>query len=94
MTDSDSQIQSMKSGFGFITPALGGSNLFFFHGEVINADFNDLRAGDPVRYAIGRTTMDRAQSISMSPSQHSLEWCSHGDFSNNPADLREADRDS
>jgi cold shock CspA family protein len=27
--------------------------LFFFHAEVMNADFNDLRVGDPVEYAIG-----------------------------------------
>ena len=50
----DGVIQSLKSGFGFITPAAGGPNLFFFHAEVINADFNDLRVGDSVKYAIGR----------------------------------------
>jgi cold shock CspA family protein len=51
---SDGIIQSLKSGFGFITPASGGPNLFFFHAEVINADFNDVRIGDPVKYAIGK----------------------------------------
>lgn len=50
----DGVIQSLKSGFGFIAPSSGGPNLFFFHAEVINTDFNDLRVGDSVKYAIGR----------------------------------------
>jgi len=50
----DGVIQSLKSGFGFITPAAGGPNLFFFHAEVIDADFNDLHLGDSVKYSIGR----------------------------------------
>lgn len=51
---SDGVIQNLKSGFGFITPAAGGPNLFFFHAEVINADFNDLHVGDAVKYSIGK----------------------------------------
>src|ERR1700733_9520929 len=50
-------IQSLKNGFGFIIPATGGPNLFFFHAEVVNADFNDLRIGDAVEFGIG--TNDR-----------------------------------
>ena len=50
----DGTIQSLKSGFGFITPAGGGPNLFFFHAEVIDADFNDLHVGDSVKYSIGK----------------------------------------
>jgi cold shock CspA family protein len=46
-------IQSLKSGFGFITPDNGGANLFFFHAQVVNTDFNELRIGDPVKYALG-----------------------------------------
>jgi cold shock CspA family protein len=51
---SDGVIQNLKGGFGFITPASGGPNLFFFHDEVINADFNDLHTGDPVTYQLGK----------------------------------------
>jgi cold shock CspA family protein len=51
---SDGVIQNLKNGFGFIAPSAGGPNLFFFHAEVTNADFNDLRVGDPVKYGIGR----------------------------------------
>jgi cold shock CspA family protein len=50
----DGVIQNLKNGFGFITPSMGGPNLFFFHDEVINADFNDLHAGDSVRYGLGK----------------------------------------
>jgi cold shock CspA family protein len=51
---SDGVIQNLKGGFGFITPSSGGPNLFFFHDEVINADFNDLHLGDPVQYSMGK----------------------------------------
>lgn len=47
-------IQTLKTGFGFMTPESGGQNLFFFYGEVLNADFNDLSAGTLVDYDIGR----------------------------------------
>jgi cold shock CspA family protein len=47
-------IQSLKAGFGFITPQSGPPNLFFFHGELLNVDFNDLRVGAPVSYAVGK----------------------------------------
>lgn len=44
----------LEDGFGFITPTGGGPNLFFFHAEVIDADFNDLHVGDSVNYSIGK----------------------------------------
>lgn len=47
------QIQNVKEGYGFITPSAGGSNLFFYHTAVANADFAELRIGDPVEYEIG-----------------------------------------
>ena len=47
------KIQALREGFGFITPSDGSSNLFFFHASVLNADFNELRVGDDVRYKIG-----------------------------------------
>lgn len=51
---SEGLIQNLKGGFGFITPASGGPNLFFFHDEVVNADFNDLHLGDAVQYGLGK----------------------------------------
>ena len=47
-------IQSLKPGYGFITPAGGGNGVFFFHSEVRNTDFNDLKAGMAVSYHPGR----------------------------------------
>jgi cold shock CspA family protein len=47
-------IYSLKEGFGFITPANGGQNIFFHHSAVMNADFSELEAGDQVRYEYGQ----------------------------------------
>ncbi|MBK1673936.1 cold-shock protein [Ectothiorhodospira shaposhnikovii] len=47
------RIQNLKEGFGFITPTVGGSNLFFFHASVLNADFAELKIGDCVEYEMG-----------------------------------------
>lgn len=47
------RIQNLQPGFGFITPDSGGVNIFFFHAEVLNADFNELRLGNRVTYALG-----------------------------------------
>ena len=47
-------IFSLKEGFGFITPAGGGQNVFFHYSAVINADFTELKAGDKVRYEHGQ----------------------------------------
>lgn len=47
-------IQSLKSGFGFISPFTAPSKpLFFFHSEVVNADFNNLQPGTTVTYSLG-----------------------------------------
>jgi cold shock CspA family protein len=49
-------IQTLKEGYGFIAssdPANRGQTFFFFHGEVLNADFNDLKPGDHVRFQLG-----------------------------------------
>ena len=49
-------IQALKEGYGFIgssDPAHRGQSLFFFHSEVINADFNDLQPGERVRFQLG-----------------------------------------
>jgi cold shock CspA family protein/uncharacterized LabA/DUF88 family protein len=46
------KIQSLKQGYGFITPTNGGINLFFYHGEILNADFSELAIGDSVEYDV------------------------------------------
>lgn len=47
-------IQSLKPGYGFITPNGGGNGIFFFHSEVRNTDFNDLGVGMAVTFRLGR----------------------------------------
>jgi cold shock CspA family protein len=47
-------IQALKNGYGFIAPDQGGPNMFFFHEDVIDIDFLDLKAGDRVQYVIGQ----------------------------------------
>lgn len=49
----DGVIQNIKQGYGFISPLGGGQNLFFYHADVVNADFNDLAIGERVRYELG-----------------------------------------
>jgi cold shock CspA family protein len=49
-------IHSLKEGYGFILPSSGGSTLFFFHGAVLNADFNELRVGEEIEYELGRNS--------------------------------------
>jgi len=48
------RIQNLKEGYGFIAPEDGGSNLFFFHAEVLNAEFNELHIGDVVDFQRGQ----------------------------------------
>jgi cold shock CspA family protein len=47
-------IQALKNGYGFIVPDQGGPNMFFFHEDVIDADFLDLKPGDRVQYTVGQ----------------------------------------
>lgn len=49
----EGSIKLLKEGYGFITPQDGGPNMFFFHAEVQNADFNELAIGQKVRYHLG-----------------------------------------
>ncbi len=46
-------IQNVKEGYGFIETDSPGRNLFFYW-EDVDGDFNELRIGDLVEYAIGR----------------------------------------
>jgi cold shock CspA family protein len=46
-------VHNLKAGYGFIAPQSGAQNLFFFHAEVLNADFNDLRVGSHVTFTMG-----------------------------------------
>ena len=45
-------ILSLKEGFGFIKSDLAPSNLFFFHSDLVNKDFNDLTVGDGVKFTV------------------------------------------
>ncbi|MCC6318266.1 MAG: NYN domain-containing protein [Gemmatimonadaceae bacterium] len=47
------RIQNLQPGYGFIAPDSGAANIFFFHAELLNADFNELRTGQRVTYALG-----------------------------------------
>lgn len=43
-------ISALRNGYGFITPAIGGENIFFFHADVLGAEFLDLHVGEKVEY--------------------------------------------
>jgi cold shock CspA family protein len=47
-------IQTLKNGYGFIVPDQGGPNMFFFHEDVFDVDFFDLKAGDRVQFVLGQ----------------------------------------
>lgn len=47
-------IQAIKDGYGFIRPDNNTPNIFFYYGELEDADFNDLKIGDRVKYKLGR----------------------------------------
>jgi cold shock CspA family protein len=50
----DGVIHSLKGGFGFIRPSNAGKDVFFYYAAVTNADFNDLKPGEKVRYRHGK----------------------------------------
>jgi len=57
-TDDDSvyegNIKRIKDGYGFITaPQLEG-DIFFYHTDVLNGEFNNLMEGDPVDFKLGK----------------------------------------
>ena len=43
-------ISALRNGYGFITPAIGGENIFFFHADVVGSEFLDLQLGEKVEY--------------------------------------------
>lgn len=45
-----SEVLSLKTGYGFIR--YPNNNLFFFHEDVLNVDFNDLGEGDKVSFTV------------------------------------------
>ncbi len=45
-------ILSLKEGYGFIKSGVEPANLFFFHTDVVNKDFNDLRVGNGVTFVV------------------------------------------
>jgi cold shock CspA family protein len=50
-------VHSLKEGFGFIVPSSSGyrgpQSLFFYYGELLDVDFNDLKPGDRVTFHLG-----------------------------------------
>jgi len=46
-------IQALKEGYGFIDPLVGAENLFFFHADLCDAVFDELKVGDEVEFLIG-----------------------------------------
>lgn len=51
---SKGKILSLKEGYGFITPEDGGDTIFFYHGSLLDVDFNDLHVKQAVEYTIGK----------------------------------------
>ena len=47
------EILKLTDGYGFLKPDRGGENLFFFHAEVQNTDFNSLMESDKVTFERG-----------------------------------------
>jgi cold shock CspA family protein/uncharacterized LabA/DUF88 family protein len=47
------RIQYLRDGYGFIEPDDGGPNIYFFHADVRNSLFPDLRTDDRVEYVPG-----------------------------------------
>jgi uncharacterized LabA/DUF88 family protein/cold shock CspA family protein len=47
------RIIQLKNGYGFVETDSPGRNLFFFWGDLMNVDFNELRIGDVLEYEIG-----------------------------------------
>lgn len=47
-------VQNLLEGYGFISPASGGDNLFFHYKTVSGIEFKDLVVGMAVTYALGR----------------------------------------
>ncbi|MDE2732044.1 MAG: NYN domain-containing protein [Bacteroidota bacterium] len=46
----EGEVVSLKDGYGFIEPTGGGLNLFFFHSDVENGDFNEIEIGDKLLF--------------------------------------------
>jgi cold shock CspA family protein/uncharacterized LabA/DUF88 family protein len=51
-------VHSLREGYGFIAPTSasyrGPQTLFFFYGELLDVDFNDLKVETPVSFYIGK----------------------------------------
>ena len=47
------RIVQLKNGYGFLETETLGKNLFFFWGDLMDVDFNELRIGDVIEYEIG-----------------------------------------
>jgi len=56
--DNDHQtgtVSRLKEGFGFIKPDDGGKDVFFYHGDLLDVDFNELEPGDTIVFSMGQS---------------------------------------
>jgi len=47
------KIVQLRNGYGFIDTDAMGKNLFFYWGDLLDFDFNELKIGDVVEYELG-----------------------------------------
>ncbi len=45
-----------ENGYGFITPADGGKDIFFHANDCVNKDFTEMAAGQEVEYSEGTSS--------------------------------------
>lgn len=50
----EGEIVNMREGYGFISPEDGSPNVFFYHEELVDIDFNDIQVGDLVEFELGK----------------------------------------
>jgi len=43
-------IVTLREGYGFIHPGNGGDNLFFYYGDIVGCDFNDLKENEQITF--------------------------------------------
>jgi cold shock CspA family protein len=46
-------VKALKEGYGFISPVSGETDMFFFHSDLQDVDFNDLEIGQDVMFEVG-----------------------------------------
>lgn len=60
-----SVIENIKPGYGFVQ--YQPKNLFFYYGDVLEGDFNDLKPGDKVSFTIGKNSKGENVAKNVTP---------------------------